>query len=98
PNRGITFATLQPYSQRKGSEHSGEAIVNRIRGQLAGISGAIVVPFLPPAVQGLGNFGGFQYEVQDQGGHSLQNLAGVTQELVRQGNGRKDLTGLFSDY
>jgi hydrophobic/amphiphilic exporter-1 (mainly G- bacteria), HAE1 family len=41
---------------------------------------------------------GFQFELQDQGLHSLEELANVTQEMVRQGNARKDLTGLFSSY
>jgi len=97
-NRGIVFATLKPYGKRKGDEHTAEAVVGRIRGPLFGISGAIVLPFLPPAVQGLGQFGGFQYELQDQGGHTLQDLASVAQQLVRQGNARKDLTGLFTSY
>ncbi len=97
-NRGITFVSMQPYSKRRGDEHSAEAVVNRIRGPLAGISGAIVIPFLPPAVSGLGQFGGFQYEVQDLGGHTLQELANTTQDFMRQGNGRKDLAGLFTDY
>ncbi len=71
PNRGIIFVTLKPYEKRKGDEHAASALVNRIRGPLFGISGALVLPFLPPAVQGLGQFGGFQYELEDQGGHSL---------------------------
>ena len=97
-NRGLTFATLRPYSQRKGNEHGAQAVLNKIRGPLSGISGALVIPFLPPAVQGLGQFGGFQYELQDQGGHSLQELATVTQDLSRQGNSRKELAGVFSSY
>jgi len=97
-NLALIFATFKPYSQRKGDEHSANAIMERIRGPLSGISGALVLPFLPPAVQGLGQFGGFQYELQDQGGHTLQELASVTQDLLRQGNGRKDLTGLYSPY
>ncbi len=98
-NKAIVFATLQPYSKRKGDEHGAPAIVNRIRPQLAGITGAIVQPFLPPAVQGLGQFGGFQFELEDQGGHTLQELANVTQQLAFQGNTtRKDLAGLFSTY
>jgi len=63
-----------------------------------GITGALVVPFQPPAVQGLGDFGGFQYVLQDQGGHSLEELARITQDLVRQGNATKGLAGLFSSY
>ena len=53
---------------------------------------------MPPAVQGLGQFGGFQYELQDQGGHSLQELANTTADLSRQGNARKELAGVFSSY
>jgi len=98
PNQALIFAPLKPYSQRKGDEHAAEAVVNRIRGRLFGISGAIVLPFLPPAVQGLGQFGGFAYELQDQGSHTLQELADVTQNMIRQGSARKDLTGLFSTY
>jgi HAE1 family hydrophobic/amphiphilic exporter-1 len=100
PNRGLVFVPLKPYSQRQGEAHNADAIVNRIRGPLFGIQGALVIPFLPPAVQGLGQFGGFQFEVQDQGGHTLQQLDDVTQQLIREGNQRKqkDLTGLFTTY
>jgi len=98
-NRGIVFASLRPYSQRKGEEHTATSVVNRIRGPLFGISGALVLPFLPPPVQGLGEFGGFAYELQDQGGHSLEELAGVANNLIHRGNTeRKDLAGLFTGY
>jgi HAE1 family hydrophobic/amphiphilic exporter-1 len=98
PNRGIVFVSMKAYSKRKGTEHKTEAVVHRLRGPLFGVNGALVIPFLPPAVNGLGEFGGFQFQVQDQGGHTLQELANVTSELVRQGNGRKDLQGLFTGY
>jgi HAE1 family hydrophobic/amphiphilic exporter-1 len=97
-NQALVFVPLKPYSQRKGDAHAAEAIVNRIRGRLFGISDALVLPFLPPAVQGLGQFGGFAYELQDQGSHSLEELANTTQQLIRQGGARKDLTGLYSTY
>jgi hydrophobic/amphiphilic exporter-1 (mainly G- bacteria), HAE1 family len=97
-NRALVFVPLKAYSKRKGNEHTAETVVNRIRGRLFGISGAIVLPFLPPAVQGLGEFGGFAYELLDQGSHTLEDLAGTTQDLMRQGNSRKDFTGLFSTY
>ncbi len=97
-NQALIFVPLKPYSRRKGDAHAADAVVNRIRGRLFGISGALVLPFLPPAVQGLGQFGGFAYELQDQGSHSLEELANVTQQLIRQGGARKDLTGLYSTY
>jgi HAE1 family hydrophobic/amphiphilic exporter-1 len=94
----MIFFGLKPYSQRRGDEHGAAAVVDRVRGGLGGITGALVIPFLPPAVQGLGNFGGFQYVLQDQGGHSLDELAAVTQDVVRQGNASQELSGLFTSY
>jgi hydrophobic/amphiphilic exporter-1 (mainly G- bacteria), HAE1 family len=98
-NYAMVFVNLKPFSQRKGEEHSALTLVNRLRGPFMGISGASVVPFNPPAVQGLGQFGGFQFEVEDQGAASLQQLQQSTQALVRAGNqDRSNLTGLFSSF
>jgi HAE1 family hydrophobic/amphiphilic exporter-1 len=98
PNRGLIFFGLRPFSERRGAEHSADAVINRLRAQLGGITGALVFPFSPPAVQGLGAFGGFQYVLQDQGGHGLEELANVTQAVARQGNAHPDLRGLFTSY
>jgi HAE1 family hydrophobic/amphiphilic exporter-1 len=100
PNAGIVFLPLKPYAERKGREHAATAVLSRLRGPFFGISGAIVIPFEPPAVQGLGQFGGFQFEVQDQATHTLQDLDKTTHDLIRAAGGRaeKDLTGLFSTY
>ncbi|MGH9643653.1 MAG: efflux RND transporter permease subunit, partial [Terriglobales bacterium] len=100
PNAGLVFLPLRAYGKRPGKEHTAAAVLNRLRGPLFGISGAIVIPFEPPAVQGLGEFGGFQYELLDQGNHSLQDLDKTTHDLVRAASERpqKDLTGLFTTY
>jgi hydrophobic/amphiphilic exporter-1 (mainly G- bacteria), HAE1 family len=98
PNRAMLFIGLKPYEKRRGSEHSAQAVIDRLRGPLAGIGGAFVIPFLPPAVEGLGTFGGFQYVVQDQGGHTLEELARVTQDMVGKGNADPGLRGLFTGY
>ena len=98
PNRGLIFYGLDPYSERTRSDQSAQAVIERLRGPLFGVTGAIVIPFLPPAVQGLGAFGGFQYVLQDQGGNTLEDLARVTQEVVREGNAHPDLGGLFTSY
>ena len=98
PNRGLVFLPLKPYSQRKGKEHTASALLHRLFGPMVSIPGAIVIPVEPPAVQGLGEFGGFQFEVQDQASHTLQDLDKVTQDMIRQGSAGKDLVGLFTTY
>ena len=97
-NQGLIFVPLKPFSQRKGEQHTAAAIVNRVRPRLFGISGAIVFATLPPAIQGLGQFGGFQFVIQDQGAHTLEELAGTTQDIIRQARAGKDLVGLYSSF
>jgi HAE1 family hydrophobic/amphiphilic exporter-1 len=98
PNRGMIFANLQEFGQRKGEEHSAAAVIQRLRGQLAGIPGALVAPFNPPAVQGLGQFGGFQFELEDLGRNTLDGIAKTANQLVAKGNASKDITGLFTSF
>ena len=97
-NFAMVFVNLKPFAKRKGAAHSASAIINRLRGPFFGISGAVVVPFNPPAVQGLGQFGGFQLEVEDQGNSSLQELQQATGKLVQTGNRDPKLSGLFSSF
>jgi HAE1 family hydrophobic/amphiphilic exporter-1 len=97
-NQGLIFVPLKPYSQRKGEVHSAKAIVNRVRPMLFGIQGAIVFATLPPAVQGLGQFGGFQFVLQDQAAHTLEELAAATQGLIGNSRQRKDLVSLYTPF
>jgi len=97
-NQGLIFVPLKPYSQRKGEEHTATAVVNRVRPRLFGVSGAIVFATLPPAIQGLGQFGGFQFVVQDLASHKLEELAGATQGLMRQSAEHKELVGLYTPF
>ena len=32
PNRGMIFFGLKPYAQRRGAEHSAQAVIDRLRG------------------------------------------------------------------
>ncbi len=97
-NQAILFANLLPFEERKGDAHSAATIIQRLRGKLSAVSGALVVPFNPPAVQGLGQFGGFQFELEDLGRNSLQDIANAANKLVAKGNASKDVTGLFTSF
>ena len=98
PNKGIIFINLKPFGQRKGKEHKSFAVLNKIRGPLLGIPGGIIVPFNPPAVEGLGTFGGFSYQLEDLGRNSLQTIANTANQLVAEGNKSGKVTGLFTSF
>ncbi len=97
-NQAILFANLRPFEERKGDAHSAATIIQRLRGKLSAVSGAMVAPFNPPAVQGLGQFGGFQFELEDLGRNSLQDISNAANKLVAKGNVSKDVTGLFTSF
>jgi HAE1 family hydrophobic/amphiphilic exporter-1 len=98
PNQGILFMQLKDFKDRPGEERSAKAVVGQLFGAFSQITGALVIPFLPPSIQGLGQFGGFSYELLDQSGGEIQNLQAAAQQLIAQGNQTPGLTGLFTQF
>ena len=98
-NQGLMFVRLKPFDERVGAEHSVQAVLGRISGPLFSIPGAIVVGFTPPAIQGLSQFGGFEFQVLDQSGGDISRLAAATQAITGAGNQSSKLRpGLFSSF
>lgn len=98
PNNAIVFSSLKPWHHRPGAESSLNGIINRLRGPLSQITEAMVIPFNPPAIQGLSNFGGFAFELQDLYGTDVQRLAQVKMQLMMAANQDKSLRGVFSSF
>jgi len=98
PNQGIMFVVLKPVSERKAKGHSSTDVVNDIRRRVAGISEAFIGAFPPPAINGLGTYGGFSFELQQTGGGSLEELEGVLRQFMQKASARHDLAGLFSTF
>ena len=97
-NQGILFCMLKDFPERPGEEHSARAVVTQLYGPLSRITGANVIPFPPPSVQGLGQFGGFQYQLLDQSGGPIDDLAGAARRMVGEGNTTAGVTGLFTGF
>jgi hydrophobic/amphiphilic exporter-1 (mainly G- bacteria), HAE1 family len=98
PNYGLVFAPLKPIDERRAPGHAASDIVARVSPKLLAIPGAIVVAFEPPAVNGIGSFGGFQFQLQDLGRNTLQDLDTVAHKIVAGSHQRSDLTGLFTSF
>jgi HAE1 family hydrophobic/amphiphilic exporter-1 len=97
-NRGMVFLNLANFKDRKGPGHRGPDVVEKLRGPLAAIPGGLVIPFSPPAVEGLGQFGGFTFEIEDLGRNTLQTLADTANQVVNTGNQSGKVTGLFTSF
>ncbi len=93
-NQGVVFTTLEPWSERKPWE-SAQALIGQLFGKFSQITEARVFPVNPPAIQGLGQFGGFQYQLQDRRGNlSINDLVEKMGEML----GVPNLQSVFSTY
>jgi hydrophobic/amphiphilic exporter-1 (mainly G- bacteria), HAE1 family len=98
-NTGVIFTTLKPWEERAEESQSAQAIIGKLGGVLSGITEAKVFPVNPPAIQGLGSFGGFQFQLQDRAGNSgLNTMLEVMGQLLQKGNQTPGLQAVFSTF
>jgi hydrophobic/amphiphilic exporter-1 (mainly G- bacteria), HAE1 family len=98
PNQGIVFASLKPFDQRKGAQHSSAAVVGRVLPKLLSIPGAIIVSIAPPSIPGLSRFGGFEFQVLDQTGTDISTLAGGAYGIMGAAAKSPLLQGVFTSF
>ena len=100
PNEGIVFFGLDEFENRNSPALSKGAILGRVNGAIQQIQGARMFVVPPPAVDGLGNAGGFKIQVQDRGGLGEQALYGGVWGTLGQvyGNPKSSIGTPFSTY
>ena len=96
-NVGVQIAILKPWSERP-ADQTVDAILARLRPQLAAMPRATVTAFNPPAIPGLGNTGGFALQLQALGGQTPQQLGAVLRGLLVAANQDSQLTAVFSTF
>jgi HAE1 family hydrophobic/amphiphilic exporter-1 len=90
PNRAIMFVSLKPWHERPAANESADGVMRRLRPQLAQIANATVLAFNPPAIRGIGNLAGFQFELQDQDNVGIPSLTAAARGLIA--DARRDPT------
>jgi HAE1 family hydrophobic/amphiphilic exporter-1 len=98
PNRGVAFLPLRPWDERTGSDHTFQAILARLYPIIAQEPDAQVFAFNPPSVQGIGNFGGFQFQVLDQNDAGFAAANGAAQALIGAVNADPHFAGAFTSF
>jgi HAE1 family hydrophobic/amphiphilic exporter-1 len=97
-NNGVIFTTLIPWAER-GPGQSVQALIGQLFGRVSTITEARVFPVNPPPIQGLGQFGGFQYQLQDrQGSLGLDTLVQKMGEMLGAANQNPNLQNVFSTF
>lgn len=81
-NAGSAFVLLKDWSQRKGAENRADAIARRATAAMSSIRDARVYSLNPPSIQGLGQVGGFEFQLLANGGTSRETLGKLRDQLL----------------
>jgi HAE1 family hydrophobic/amphiphilic exporter-1 len=97
-NTAIVFVTFTPWDERKDPSLRQEVILAKLQGQFQAIQESILYAFLPPAINGLGVAGGFQFQLEDRGGIGLEELNVMLEEILQDGEAQSGMAGLNSTF
>ncbi|MCY7295623.1 efflux RND transporter permease subunit [Alteromonas sp. a30] len=93
-NAGAIFAVFEPFEKRR----SGNEIIQDIRAKIGVNDKAFVVTIPPPAVNGIGNGGGFKMMIQDVAGHGTPALEAAAWRVVMAANQAPETTSVFTFF
>lgn len=97
-NTAMVISILDEWSHRKKSSLSIDSILGQLRKEFGNYPDAIVVSFSPPAIPGLGMFGGFEYQLLDKGNRSPQQLYNEAMKFIAAANGDKSLQSVYTQF
>ncbi|REJ88737.1 MAG: multidrug efflux RND transporter permease subunit [Planctomycetota bacterium] len=97
-NLGFSVLIFKPWEERNEPGLSQAAIQKHLQQEFAGIQQARVFGFIPPPIDGLGNAGGFQMEVRDNGSAGYARLQAVAEDMAAAGNGQTGLQALNTTF
>ncbi|MFM7158788.1 MAG: efflux RND transporter permease subunit, partial [Planctomycetaceae bacterium] len=98
-NFGSMFVILDDFEERTAPTRRAGALALELRRKLfAEVLEAQVGVFGAPAIDGLGNAGGFKLLVEDIGSIGLASLQGAGDELAAAGRERPELAVLFNSF
>lgn len=97
-NTAFIVSDFKPWSERKKAEESIGGIMKNIKKQFSSYPPATVATFSPPAISGLGMFGGFEYQLLDKGDRSASELYAEAKKLISEASQNPDLAMIYTSY
>jgi len=97
-NTAFIVSRFKPWSKRKNSKESLSAILQNINRQFANYPSATIATFSPPAISGLGMFGGFEYQLLDKGDRSAAELYEEAKKLMASARSNPNFSMIYTSY
>jgi multidrug efflux pump len=81
-SQGFIFMRLKDWSVRKRADLKAQAVLRRTAQHFAQYPDALILPFNPPAIPGLGAASGFDFQLVDRGGVGHAKLMEARNQLL----------------
>lgn len=81
-NNAMVIVVLEDWDDRDMAKADVTAVMGKAGRAFAGIAEAVVFPFAPPAITGIGQAGGVEYELQDTGANGYLALQQAADAMV----------------
>ncbi len=85
-NAGMGFVALTPFEERSGSDASVTAINGRAFAAFSKIRDAQVIPMAPPAIRGLGQSNGFNFQLLNTANLSREDFIATRDKIIAAAN------------
>lgn len=95
---GVCIVSLKDWKERTDPSMQVPQLVPAIFAKVSQIPEAMIIPTAPPPIQGLGNAGGVQFELQDRSGGTPQQLQVVADDFLAAAGQHPQLARVFSFY
>lgn len=97
-NAATYFIVLKNWNERKGKEHTAEAVVQRFNMEVYGIQEAEIFAMVPPAIPGLGATGGLQLQLEDRHNLGATEMQRAVETLMEHYRNYPALASVSSQY
>lgn len=94
----MVILKLKDWDHRKQKNQSLESIIGQLFAKTSGLREASVFYFSPPTLQGFGNSDGFEFQLQDKGGHTINEIFKVSNDFQAALRKRKEIQNLNSSF
>ena len=95
---GTIIIRLKDWSERKGKEHSSDAVVSRLNGQFQAIKEAQVFSFQPAMILGYGMGNSLELNLQDMTGGELATFYDAAIQFLGALNERPEVAMAYTSY
>lgn len=95
---GTIIIRLKDWGERKGSEHTSDAVVARLNAQFYGVKEAQIFSFQPGMIPGYGMGNALDLNVQDKQGGDMNTFFQTTQQYLAALNQRPEISMAYSTF